>query len=88
MYMVSELRGEVVFHSFKELHQILYSSGVCPQSLQSDTQIGSPMVCSGGVLAGIALSHNPETVYTPISDYVTWIQSNQKTRDNPDNEWK
>lgn len=72
---VSEWSNEVAFH-------------VCPQSLQPYAQIGSPMICSGGVLAGIASYHNPGPVYTPVSDYVTWIQTNQKIHDNPDNEWK
>ncbi|PNF34696.1 hypothetical protein B7P43_G05480 [Cryptotermes secundus] len=61
---------------------------VKPKSLQPDAQIGSPMVCSGGVLAGIASYYNPGPVYTPVSDYVTWIQTNQKIHDNSDNEWK
>jgi secreted trypsin-like serine protease len=52
-----------------------------------DTQIGSPMVCSGGVLAGVASYHNPHPVYTPVSDYVTWIRDNQETH-NPRDDWK
>jgi len=46
------------------------------------------MVCSGGVLAGVASYHNPDPVYTPINDFVSWIQTNQKIHDYADSEWK
>jgi hypothetical protein len=63
--------------------------GVCVcVCFQSNIQIGSPMVCSGGVLAGVASFHNPNPVYTPIDDYISWIQSNRKIQDYADNEWK
>jgi hypothetical protein len=53
-----------------------------------DTQIGSPMVCSGGMLGGVASYYSPHPVYTPIGDYITWIRANQKTHDHPEDEWK
>lgn len=61
---------------------------MCPQSVEREPQIGSPLVCSGVVLAGIASYYNPGPVYTPVSDYVTWIETNQKVHDDPDDEWK
>jgi hypothetical protein len=58
------------------------------QSLQPDVHMGSPLVCSGGILAGVVAYHSPDPVYTPVSDYVTWIRTNQKIDDEPDDEWK
>jgi hypothetical protein len=46
------------------------------------------MVCSGGVLAGVASHYNPNPVYTPINDFISWIQTNQNIRDYADSEWK
>jgi secreted trypsin-like serine protease len=46
------------------------------------------MVCSGGVLAGVASYYSPGPVYTPVSDYVTWIQTNQNMDDRADGVWK
>jgi hypothetical protein len=74
--------------SLCQLLAVVCSNCACLCLLQSDVQIGSPMVCRGGVLAGLASYHNPGPVYTPIGDYVSWIQTNQKIRDYADGAWK
>ncbi|XP_069701094.1 mucin-22-like isoform X2 [Periplaneta americana] len=58
------------------------------KSLEPEMQIGSPLVCSGGIIAGVTSYYNPDPVYTPINDYVTWIRNNLKIRDDHDDKWK
>ncbi|KAJ9577469.1 hypothetical protein L9F63_005970 [Diploptera punctata] len=61
----------------------------CDTNHQDDRyMIGSPMICDGTTLAGIASSYNPHPVYTPISDYLTWIRTNQIVHSNRDGKWK
>jgi hypothetical protein len=75
---------EAASHTFQQISQ---KADVCPQSVERDPQIGSPLVCGGGVLAGIASYFNPGPVYTPVTDYVTWIETNRQTHGSPDDAW-
>ena len=84
-YFISFLEG--VFY-WTPLIQDVSHPNVC-QLQDGEKQMGNPMVCQGKLLAGIASSYNPGLVYTPISDYLTWIRTNQIIHyDTDDDKWK